>query len=109
MKIEINKEQFLELLEDSPVFRHMVFDLLNDKQIGNVLEYYAGELHKRFPYGGTIEKIPAIKWLRCEVQDEKHLDAFTAAGYDVYVPALGTKRMLGLAGAKQFVERNCKA
>jgi hypothetical protein len=109
MKIEFNKEQFLELLEDSPVFRHIVFDLLNAKQIGNVLEYYAEELRKRFPYGGSSEKIAAIKWLREEVRDEKHLDAFAEAGYDVYIPSLGSKRILGLAGAKQFVERNCKA
>jgi hypothetical protein len=109
MNIEINKEQFLGLLKDSPVFRHMVYDLLNSKQIGNVLVYYAGELRKRFPYGGTIEKVSAIKWLREEVRDEKHLDVFEAAGYNVYTPSLGSKRILGLASAKQFVERNCKA
>lgn len=109
MKIEINKEQFLGLLKDSPVFRHMVFDLLNAKQIGNVLEYYAAELRSRFPYGGSIEKIPAIKWLSEEVRDEKHLDAFADAGYDVYVPVMGANRILGHLGAEQFVERNCKA
>lgn len=108
MTIKINKQEFLQFIEESPTFRSMVYDLFekNEPQI-NVLEFYGEELRKRFPHGGSFEKIPAVKWLRCEVKDEKHLDAFTDAGYDVYVPVMGANRILGLAAAKRFVEINC--
>lgn len=108
MKIEVNKEQFLNLLEDSPVFRHMVFDLLSEKIMGNVLEYYAAELRARFPRGATDEKVPAIKWLREEVKKNNHTDAFVAAGYETYTPfefnGPHINRILCLAAAKKFVE-----
>lgn len=110
MTIKINKQEFLQLIGESTTFRSMVYDLFEKTgpQV-NVLEFYGEELRKRFPHGGSFEKIPAIKWLRGEVKDEKHLDAFADAGFDVYIPVMGADRILGLAAAKRFVDTNCNA
>ena len=107
MNLSLNKTQFLNLISESYTMREIVYDLLvAHNPPKSILETYAQEIRSRFSLAS--QKIPAIKWLRENVKDLNHLDAFDKMGYDLYHATEMSPAVLSLAAAKRFVEEAMK-
>ena len=103
MKIELPTSIINALLIESNTFRVYVINNFMGKDPVDLVDFYRKDIRNRFPKCDSVEKIPAIKYIRdISGGNPTLLKAFQQHGYE----SCGYDEFdcLSLASAKRFVD-----